>query len=59
MQLTSNTVLIIGGVSGVGRGLAEASHKLGNKVIIARRRKDFLDQTTSANAGISSILPGH
>jgi uncharacterized oxidoreductase len=55
MKMTNNTILITGGGSGIGRALAEAFHKLGNRVIIAGRGREKLKETTGMKSFAADV----
>ena len=63
-----NTILVIGGTSGIGEAFAKRFHSMGKKVIVAGRREDKLAglkkslsglETYQMDLGDLSSLPGH
>lgn len=56
MNPSGNTILITGGASGIGLGLARALLADGNKVIVAGRREALLAQVTKGIPGLVSAV---
>lgn len=55
MKRSGNTILITGGGSGIGRELAHRFHALGNKVIVAGRRREALEETIGGREGMFAL----
>ncbi|WP_042689444.1 SDR family oxidoreductase [Azospirillum sp. B506] len=55
MKMQGNTILITGGGSGIGKALAHRFHDLGNRVIVAGRRKDVLQEAISGRPDMHAM----
>ena len=55
MKISGNTIVITGGGSGIGRGLAEAFAARGNRVIVAGRRREALEEVAQRNKRIHTM----
>ncbi|RHW16324.1 SDR family NAD(P)-dependent oxidoreductase [Sphingomonas gilva] len=52
MKPSGNTILVTGGGSGIGRGLAQRLHDQGNTVIVAGRRREALEEAIAGRANM-------
>ncbi len=55
MNLTNRTVLITGGTSGIGLGLAAAFHRSGSRVIVCGRDRDRLASAQERIPGVAAL----
>ncbi len=56
MRMSGNTILITGGTSGIGLGLARRFHADGNTLVIAGRREQQLTAVTAEHPGMDSVV---
>ena len=56
MQLTGKTILMAGGTSGIGLGLALRLHAAGNRVIVAGRREEVLRRIAADHPGVDTAV---
>ncbi|HZV56623.1 MAG TPA: SDR family oxidoreductase [Sphingobium sp.] len=56
MKMTGNTMLITGGGSGIGRELAQRFHALGNRVIVAGRTRERLEETIGGRDDMEALV---
>jgi hypothetical protein len=56
MKMMGNTILVTGGTSGIGLGLALRFHQAGNKVIVAGRRKELPGQIAAGHDGVETLV---
>jgi uncharacterized oxidoreductase len=55
MELSNRTVLVTGGTSGIGLGIAEAFHRSGSKVIVCGRNKTKLSRVEERFPDITAL----
>ncbi len=55
MKMTGNTMLVTGGGSGIGRELAQRFHALGNRVLVAGRTRETLEETIAGSEDMHAL----
>ncbi len=55
MKMTGNTMLVTGGGSGIGRELAQRFHALGNRVLVAGRTRETLEETIAGREDMHAL----
>ena len=56
MKMSGNTIAITGGGSGIGRQLALRLSEFGNRIIVAGRRKESLEETIAGRPNMHALV---